>query len=271
MAAPHALYDGFATLPAKIPMTEFRRRILCLLGGGFWTFVLSALLLVAATVMGAPSVLEKSFPSIDGLIVKVREAAPGNQEGPLQIICYLKHKPTGDTVIAALLEMDQNMGHIIKSLRDRNQFAGDELETIAFTPPAGSVKAKEMLLVGIGDEEHLSLATMSRVGTVALREAVRLKASSVSFAAAVKDQGVNKMDAGEVAGSVIESVLLAYDTEKKLQKEGLATEFALHQWIYEAGPAYFQSTVNHVRDAVSHANAEITRRSASPFSTSRVE
>jgi hypothetical protein len=76
---------------------------------------------------------------------------------------------------------------LITSLRDRNEFVGDELETLLFLPPQHSIKPKMMLLIGLGDEQDLSLETMQRIGTVALREAVRLNATHVSFAPILRD------------------------------------------------------------------------------------
>jgi hypothetical protein len=72
-----------------------------------------------------------------------------------------------------------------------------------------------------------------------------------------------------VAGAVIHSVVLAYDTEKRLQKERLAPEFSIKEWVYEAGPAYFKSTVEHVEAAVAAADAEVGRREAAPYSHKR--
>ena len=43
--------------------------------------------------------------------------------------------------------------------------------------------------------------------------------------------------------AVIRGMLLAYDTEKRLQKEGLARKWSLEQWNVEAGPAFFDDTV----------------------------
>jgi hypothetical protein len=59
-------------------------------------------------------------------------------------------------------------------------------------------------------------------------------------------------------------VLLAYDTEKRLQKEGLAREWTLEEWEVEAGPAYFADTVIGVKRGVSEsASSAATRRSTS--------
>lgn len=223
---------------------------------------ISGLLAVAAC---AADPATQSFAAANGLSITVKMVAPGNEPTPVQMICYFKHKPSGDRVIEALAGFDRAMGGVVQALRDRGEFSGDERETLLFTAPKGSLKAQSVLLIGLGDESHLSLATMGRIGTTALREAVRMKASSVAFAAAIKDQGVATLDAGEVAGAVIRHVVLAYDTEKRLQRQRLSPDFSIQEWVYEAGPAYFKSTVDHVQAAVAAANAEVERRDATPY------
>jgi hypothetical protein len=68
-----------------------------------------------------------------------------------------------------------------------------------------------------------------------------------------------------VETAVVRGMLLAYDTEKRLQKEGLAKEFTLDAWNVEAGPDYFDETVTGVLKAIGEAGKTIKERSASPF------
>src|SRR5437870_3521063 len=81
---------------------------------------------------------------------------------------------------------------------------------------------KALLLVGLGDEGALSLQVMERLGKVSLREAARLGVSRVAYAPLIRDQGNSRFAAGDVAEAFLRGDLLAYDTEKRLQKEGLA-------------------------------------------------
>ena len=57
---------------------------------------------------------------------------------------------------------------------------------------------------------------------MSLREAARLGFSRVAFAPLIRDQGNKKLGTGDVETAVVRGMLLAYDTEKRLQKEGLA-------------------------------------------------
>jgi len=67
-----------------------------------------------------------------------------------------------------------------------------------------------------------------------------------------------------VETAVVRGMLLAYDTEKRLQKEGLAKAFTLDEWHVEAGPDYFDDTVIGVRKAIEEATTAIQDRGHAP-------
>jgi hypothetical protein len=126
-------------------------------------------------------VKEKSLDAPNGLIIKVRMEGPYDADTPLQIVCYFKHKKSGDKTLGAAVELDKKLGGVIASLRNRGEFVGDGLETLLLAPPKGTIKPKLLLLVGLGDEESLSLERMERVGKVALREAAKLGVKRAAF------------------------------------------------------------------------------------------
>jgi hypothetical protein len=83
-------------------------------------------------------------------------------------------------------------------LRNRDEFVGELGETILFTPPAGSIPAKQFMVIGLGDEKNLSLDSLRVVGRIAAREAVRLRAKHVAWAPVIRDEGKITIDVGEV-------------------------------------------------------------------------
>ncbi|SIN75174.1 Cytosol aminopeptidase family, N-terminal domain [Singulisphaera sp. GP187] len=203
----------------------------------------------------------------EGAIEIVRMQGPYDAEVPLQVVCYFKRTPNSDSRMAgAPVELDNHLGGLIASLRSRGEFGGDELETILFDVPEGTIKPKRLLLIGLGDESSLSLDRMERVGRVALREAVKIGATKVAFAPLIRDQGNTKIGTGDVENAVTRGVLLAYDTEKRLQKQGFARAYRLEEWIIEAGPKYYDETVAGVRKAVDEAKVAIEARGSKPYS-----
>jgi hypothetical protein len=182
------------------------------------------------------------------------------------VVCYFRYTPErAKKMSGAPVELDRRLGGVIASLRERGEFAGDPLETLLITPPAGAIKAKALLLVGIGDEDSLSLDRMERVGRVALREAARLGVSRVAFAPLLRDQGNKELGTGDVETAVVRGMLLAYDTELRLQKEKLGKDFTLESWEVEAGPDYFDDTVAGVRKAIGQAQDAFAGRSAGTY------
>jgi hypothetical protein len=239
-------------------------------------FSLLAVTLVAG--LGAPvrsgdepeGVKEKALDGPNGVKLKVRMEGPYTADVPLQVVSYFKYTPEGvKRMKGAPVELDKRLGGVIGSLRERGEFGGDQLETLLITPPKDSIKAKALLLVGLGDEDALSLKLMEGVGRVALREAARLGVSRVAFAPLIRDQGNSKFGTGEVEQAVTRGILLGYDTEKRLQKEGLAKPFTLEEWNVEAGPDYFDETVTGVGKAIEEAKAEAARRPSDPYGSGK--
>jgi hypothetical protein len=218
----------------------------------------------------ADPVKEQAIEAPNKVTIKVRMEGPYTADVPLQVVSYFKYTPEGvKRMSGAPVELDKHLGGVIGSLRERGEFVGDDLETILIIPPQGSIAAKALLLVGLGDEATLSLDKMERVGRVAFREAARLGTKKVAFAPLIRDQGNSKIDTGDIETAVVRGMLLAYDTEKRLQEQGLGKPFTLDEWWVEAGPAYFDETVVGVKKASAEATELIKARESKPYASGK--
>ena len=234
-------------------------RIFCMLA------VLAAIL-TASLRVDAQEVKEKAFDAPNKVKIKVRMEGPYTADVPLQIVCYFKYTPEGaKRMSGAPVELDKKLGGVIASLRQRGEFAGHRLEALCITPPKGSSKAKALLLIGLGSEDELSLQLLEGVGRAGLREAATRGVKRVAFAPLIRDQGNTKLSAGDVEIAVVRGMLLAYDTDKRMQKEGLAKPFTLDEWIVEAGPQYFDETTTAVEKAIQQVTTALKDRSAEPY------
>jgi hypothetical protein len=219
---------------------------------------------------GKDEVKEKALDAPNKIKLRVRMEGPYTADVPLQVVCYFKYTPEGaKRMSGAPVDLDKRLGGTIGALRERGEFGADQLETILITPPKDSIKAKALLLVGLGDEDALSLKLLEAVGRVSLREAARLGVNRVAFAPLIRDQGNSKFGTGDVETAVVRGMLLAYDTEKRLQKEGLAKPYALDEWWVEAGPAYFDETVTAVKKASAEATDLIKARESKPYASEK--
>src|SRR5262249_21127375 len=135
------------------------------------TRVVSPFTVAVLAGLGAPArsddVREKALAASNNVQVKVRMEGPYTADVPLQVVCYFKYTPEGAKKMSgAPVELDKRFGGVIGSLRERGEFVGEQLETLLIIPPKDSIKAKALLLVGLGDEDALSLNLMEAVGRV---------------------------------------------------------------------------------------------------------
>jgi hypothetical protein len=230
--------------------------------------LMMTLFLMMWNVSRADDVKETVVAGPNQVSIKIRMEGPYTADAPLQVVCYFKYTPEGvKRMSGAPVELDKHLGGVIASLRERGEFVGDDLETILIIPPEGAIKAKALLLIGLGDEASLSLDKMERVGKVAAREAAKLGTKKVAFAPLIRDQGNSTLPTGDVARSVLRGVLLAYDTEKRLQKETLGKPFTLEEWIQEAGQAYYDETVAAARKGAAEATDLLRARPVGNYRT----
>lgn len=196
--------------------------------------------------------------------ITVKNFNPVNQETDLQIITLFKHNPNTDKYVEGLNDFNDELGGLISNLRERGEFVGELGETLLFTPPTNAIKPKQVLLIGLGDEDSLSLEGFKIAGRVAAREAVRLKTQNLTFAPALLDQGHTKIDLGDVDAAIVEEMLLTYDTEKKLQNQKLLPAFDIQEWTIEAGAGNFDNAVNKVSKIVKETAVLISQRNQGP-------
>lgn len=214
---------------------------------------------------GAPA--QKTVDAPHAQTISVEMIGPVTQTTDLQIICVLKHDPAGDKYIEAMEDFDQKLHGLLLGLRERGEFVGESGETFLFTPQANTITPKQVLLIGVGEESALSLEKLKLIGRIAAREAVRLKTSNVSFAPTLRDQGSGRIDVGDGDAAFVEAWVLAYDTEKRLQEQGLASSTDVATLTIEAGPKYFEGAAAKVREAVTSATATLKQRSTTPYAS----
>jgi hypothetical protein len=208
---------------------------------------------------------QTSFKAPHGLTVTVKQIGPVTQTTELQIVTLLKHNPQGDQYIEAMQDFNDKQGGLLQALRERGEFIGDLGETLLYTPPGQSITPRQVLLIGLGDEKDLSLDKLRVAGRIAIREAVRLNAHHVSFAPTLRDQGSSLIEVGAGDAAVVEQGLLAYDTEKRLQAQGLAPAFDIQEWVIEAGPKYYQSVNTQIERAIQQAGLTSQQKSTDPY------
>ncbi len=199
--------------------------------------------------------------------MSIKMDGPFMEAADLQIICLFKHKSSGDTYQGAARETDEKLAGMLSALRNRGEFVGERGETFLFTPPPGAIPASRFMIIGLGEEKDLSLDTLREVGRIAAREAVRLQARHVAWAPVIRDEGNTTIEVGEGDRAFTEQWLSAYDTEKRLQAQGLAPAFTVESLVIEAGPSYFESAVKQVGEGIDAESADLVQRTTEPYTS----
>lgn len=117
------------------------------------------------------------------------------------------------------------------------------------TPPAGSMSAKKLLLIGLGDRNNFTPELMTSVAEVATREALRLGVTNFAFASDLKDAGIDSPTA-MVAGNVVKGIVNANRSEIYLKEHHLSKTKKLKKVYLLAGPSFFEVAGSRIQAAI---------------------
>ncbi len=138
-----------------------------------------------------------------------------------------------------LVHLDEALKGQLTELRKTGQFKGRANETLLLTPATGTLGAKKLLLIGLGDRNAFKPEIMKTVGSIATREALRLGVDAFAFASDLKDAGIDSPTA-LVAEYVVLGAFEAYRSETWLKNKRLSDFKPLKKITLLAGPAFFE-------------------------------
>lgn len=187
----------------------------------------------------------KLLGTVDSLGIQAKVQSPSAQETELQIICLFEYTEGDITSPSALpanlngmLHVDNAFHGLITDLRKSGKFKGRAYETMLLTPAPGTIPAKKLLLIGLGDRNKFNAQIMVDIGRIGMREALRLGVTNYSHASDLKDAGIDS-PTGPVAINVVKGAIDAYETELYLNKKGMEPQPSVKSVTLLAGPAFF--------------------------------
>jgi hypothetical protein len=202
---------------------------------------------------------EAKIGQLDGLAVSVKVQGPSTQDTPLQVACVFEYvegdiftaPPALPAAANGMVHLDQALHGLVTDLRKSGRFAGHALETLLITPPKGTIPAKRLLLIGLGDRKTFTPAFMRQVGAVGMREALRLGVTSYSHASDLKDGGIDSPTSA-VADAVLTGALDALRAQRYLSERGASPPPSVRALTLLAGPAFFADTAATLQKLLSH-------------------
>lgn len=220
--------------------------------------IASYLILTSAASTPLPTInTTELLGRIDGVDIEAVVQSPSAQKTPLQIVCVFEYvegdifnsPPALPKELNGMIHVDEALHGLITDLRKSNKFEGKFLETLLIIPPANSISAKKLLLIGLGNRYDFKPEMMRLVGLTGMREALRLEVESYSHASDLKDAGISSPTA-DVAGYVIQGAIEAYRTQMYLKKQNAAEALSITKVSLLTGPAYFEDSKEGVKKII---------------------
>ena len=204
----------------------------------------------------------KNWGTVDGVSVTGLVQGPSAAVADLQIACVFEYTdgdifnpPALPKDLNGMVHLDEALKGMITDVRKTGKFKGHSLETLLIVPPKGSLSSKKLLLIGLGDRNSFDAELMKEVGSVAMREALRLQVKTAAFASDLKDAGIDSPTA-LVAKNVVLGAFEAYRTQTYLKNKHFSDEMKLQNLILLAGPSFFTVAGGGIQDAISELNTK---------------
>lgn len=211
----------------------------------------------AQTAQGTSTIWGK----VDGVAIEGMVQSPSSEIAPLQIACVFEYTegdifnspPALPAMQNGMVHLDAALKGLITEVRKSGKFTGHAFETLLITPPAGSIGAKKLLLIGLGDRNAFTPGLMTVVGSIAMREALRLGVESYAFASDLKDGGIDSPTA-LIAENVVRGSFEAYRTEEWLKGKKMSDFKPLKKITLLAGQAFYTVAGDGIKKAIEAFN-----------------
>jgi hypothetical protein len=184
---------------------------------------------------------------VPGALIPTRVLVQGPAETitELQTICLFASAPE-NPLHGSLLELNEKLKGLLEQIRKPTLFRGEAGETLVVAPPPGSLGAKRLLIIGLGDSRMFAPQNMELVGAIVYRESTRLGIAHPYFAPTVLDGGVTAFTTGEIAENFFAGFMRAARTEKILSS---ADAPGVQDLTFLAGPSHVADTQQGIERA----------------------
>lgn len=207
----------------------------------------------ATTAVGTAKV----WGTVDGVAVEGVVQGPSAQVSELQVACVFEYTegdifnspPALPPALNGLVHLDHDIKGLLTEIRKSGKFLGHANETLLINPPKGTIGGKRLLLIGLGDRNKFTPDLMIGIGSVAMREALKLGVTNFAFASDLKDAGIDSPTA-LVAGNVVKGIFEAYRTQLWLKEKKMAAIKPINKVILLAGPAFFTTAGAGIQEAI---------------------
>lgn len=164
--------------------------------------------------------------------VVVQSAPPHEIATPLLVLPL----PSGESVPAEVARLDDRLGGLLGDVRQRGDFRGREDDTLLLYPPAGTVGAERLLLVGYGNAARPDAERVRRLAGTASKQAAKLRTGTFAL---LLPEGSGEVEARAAAeGAILGAYTFAElkagedgDRPGEISEATLLTSAAVHEAV----------------------------------------
>jgi hypothetical protein len=187
--------------------------------------------------------------------IQILAQSPADTKTDLQAICLFRSSPL-NILHGSLVETNEKLKGLLDRIRKPELFRGELGETLLLAPPANSMGARKLLVIGLGDSQTFSPQRMQLVGEILYVEASRLGVAHPFFAPTVLDGGVASFTTGQISEQVMLGFLRAAATDKLLRDVNSSAGQSVTALTYLAGAKNVSSTREGIEKAIAAASGK---------------
>ncbi len=165
--------------------------------------------------------------------------APDAADVDLSVACMFEHEAGGAALVGGLAHLDAALGGYLFRTRAEGRFPARELDTLLVSRPPAGVRARAVLVIGLGDPDAFGATTLERACGLAMANALRLGVASAAFAPNMLDAGLVPPPDLRAGHAMLRGAIAALALADHMRLAGLGTPPALRAWSFDVGPAHF--------------------------------
>jgi len=177
-------------------------------------------------------------------------------EVDLSFACMFTHEMNGAAMTGGLLHLDQSLDGALSRLRAGGDFRAEPMETLLLDRLPDGLRAKAVMIVGLGDPASLTAERLERATRVAFQEAARLRVATAAFAPSLLDAGLAPDGINDAPAAMLRGVLAASAAAQRLVETGLGTPPRISRWSFDAGAAHIENAATAFKAAFEAARRD---------------
>lgn len=167
-------------------------------------------------------------------------------DAELSCACMFMHEVNEAQPQGGLAHLNQALNGELLVLREQGWFTGKISETLLINRHQHTIRAPQLLIIGMGNPEEWTPEVSGLAVATAFRTGNQLGARSVAIAPSILDTGITPQT--EFNTAMLQSLKHAIDTHTHLHELGLAQQMSVKHWIFDTGIANFDQKIAHFHE-----------------------